>query len=335
MLGRGPDRARERAASSPRPPAGDTVADWKSVLRKAVMGLHLGGLYRLRDRLRRWDPRRLAREARFRRWNRDAGPDEMVVRPGLALRVDPRARESFEWFCFRSPEMAREMDAFVRQMRQRRRFLDLGACHGIFSLAFAHGRPEALALAIEPSRPAHEILAANAAAQGLANILPRQIACGAAAGTLRMRQVWHHLEAVPGDEPLGAAEAGSAAAAAGKPPAPGPAEEGEVIAAPMSTVDALCVEMDFQPDLVKIDVEGYELEVLLGARNTLERHHPPLFLELHPDRLRQLGHSPAEVVRLLEGLGYTFSKLSGAALTARQVARLRSVSRLACAASPS
>jgi FkbM family methyltransferase len=308
------------------------MVNWKSRLRALVLGLHAGGLYRLRDRLRRWNPRRLAGEARFRRWNRGAAAGEMVVRPGLALRVEPRARESFEWFCFRSPEMVREMDAFVRQMRSRRRFLDIGACHGIFSLAFAHGRPEAMALAIEPSGLAFEILAANVAAQELANIVPRQIACGAAAGTLRMRQVWHHLEAVSGDELADGAGVEHVSPIAGEPRAPRAAAEGEVIAAPMITVDALCVEMDFPPDLVKIDVEGYELEVLSGARDTLARHRPLLFLEVHPDRLRQLGHALAEVVRMLESLGYGFSELGGAALSGRQVAALRNVSRLVCAA---
>jgi FkbM family methyltransferase len=285
---------------------------WKRALRRVLGGLRLSGVYALRDRLRRWAPERLVREGRFRRWNRRAAADVMVVRPGIALHVDARARESFEWFCFRSHEMARELDAFLRRARGRRRFLDLGACHGIFSLAFTHGRPGATALAVEPSAPAFAILAANAAAAEPPNVQPRQVACGAAAGTLRMRQVWHHLEAVSdGDDP-------------------GTAAPGEVLEVATTTVDALCGALGFAPDLVKIDVEGYELAVLRGARETLVRHRPEIFLEIHPGRLHELGASPAELVRLLEDLGYGFSRLGGAALPGRRVAALRDVTRLVC-----
>ncbi|HEV3459565.1 MAG TPA: FkbM family methyltransferase [Thermoanaerobaculia bacterium] len=288
----------------------------KQRLRRALTTLHLAGLYRLWHLLARWDPRRVWREVRFRRWNRGAGPQEMVVRPGLRLRVDARSREPFEWFCFRSVEMTRELDGFVRDMPAHRQFLDVGACHGIFSLAFAHGRPAARALAVEPSAIAYSILSENIRLGGLDNVVASQVACGAAGGTLRMRQTWHHLEALP------------AAAAAG---AGGDDEDGAVAVA-MQSVDELCAELDFQPDLVKIDVEGYELAVLAGARATLGRHRPRLFLELHPQRLRELGGSVHEVLDLLAGLGYGFHRPGGAAVSSREIGARESVSRVLCVA---
>jgi hypothetical protein len=38
-------------------------------------------------------------------------------------------------------------------------------------------------------------------------------------------------------------------------------------------------------DVVKIDVDGAELEVLRGAQRTLERFHPHLFVEVHSREL--------------------------------------------------
>jgi len=284
----------------------------KRSLRRAATALRLTPLLRLWRWLRPRHPLLLWRRARFRRWNRDAGREEMVVRPGLRLAVDPRSREPFEWFCFRSREMAAELDAFRHEMAGRRRFLDIGACHGIFSLVFAHVRPEAVAVAVEPSAIAFSVLTENVRLSRLGNVVARQVACGAAAGELRMRQLWHHLEALPAEE--GAADGA-----------------GPVVTVPLQSVDELCAELDFQPDLVKIDVEGYELAVLRGARATLGRCRPPLFLELHPERLRELGGSVEEVVELLAGLGYGFCGLGGASLGREEVVRRESVSRIVCA----
>ncbi|HEY6324779.1 MAG TPA: FkbM family methyltransferase [Thermoanaerobaculia bacterium] len=278
-------------------------------LRRALTALHLQGLYGAWHRLAALDPRRWRRRLLHRRWNRGAAPDEMVIRPGLRLHIDPQSREPFEWFCFRSLEMARELDAFVREMAARRRFLDVGACHGIFSLAFAHGRPEARAVAVEPSAIAYALLAENLRRGRVDNVVARQVACGPAAGTLRMRQTWHHLEALPASQ-----------------------ADVDAVAVSMESVDQLCSDLGFRPDLVKIDVEGYELAVLAGARATLAGSRPPLFLEIHPGRLRELGGSAEELVRLLAGLGYGFHGLDATPLSGSRVAGRESVSRVLCTA---
>lgn len=51
-------------------------------------------------------------------------------------------------------------------------------------------------------------------------------------------------------------------------------------------------------DLIKIDVEGFEMEVLEGARNTITRDLPPLIIEVHSKLLKE------EVLDFTGKLGY-------------------------------
>jgi FkbM family methyltransferase len=52
--------------------------------------------------------------------------------------------------------------------------------------------------------------------------------------------------------------------------------------------------------LIKIDTEGYEPEVLTGARRLIEEQHPILYLEMGGDYLRSTRRS----IELLSGYGY-------------------------------
>ncbi|EFC85841.1 methyltransferase FkbM family [Parafrankia sp. EUN1f] len=64
------------------------------------------------------------------------------------------------------------------------------------------------------------------------------------------------------------------------------------------------------PVLVKIDVEGFELDVLRGASDILSTEHPALLLELLPAHLERRGMTAADIVDNLAGLGYRILNLS-------------------------
>jgi len=75
------------------------------------------------------------------------------------------------------------------------------------------------------------------------------------------------------------------------------------IAVPARTVDDLATEFG-NPDVLFIDVEGYELKVLQGARNVLERQ-PDCFVEVHVGwGLEKFGGSVAALVALLREYQY-------------------------------
>jgi len=59
-----------------------------------------------------------------------------------------------------------------------------------------------------------------------------------------------------------------------------------------------------QVDVIKIDIEGYEMHALRGARQMLERFKPKLFVEVGYSRLIKNGTSPTELVSFLDDLGY-------------------------------
>ena len=47
------------------------------------------------------------------------------------------------------------------------------------------------------------------------------------------------------------------------------------------TLDSFCASANIQPDILKMDVEGAEYDVLLGAQETIRRCRPKLLIELH------------------------------------------------------
>lgn len=84
---------------------------------------------------------------------------------------------------------------------------------------------------------------------------------------------------------------------------------GETNTVPMTTVDVICAGQ--RPHLIKIDVEGAELLVLRGARETLSRWAPMVAVSIHPEPMRLLGTSPSELVAFLSGCGYQGRHLDG------------------------
>lgn len=58
-------------------------------------------------------------------------------------------------------------------------------------------------------------------------------------------------------------------------------------------------------DLIKIDVEGYELNVLKGAAEVIRKFRPVLFIELDDNNLREQGHSAKSLIHFLSQFNYT------------------------------
>ena len=69
---------------------------------------------------------------------------------------------------------------------------------------------------------------------------------------------------------------------------------------------------DYRPAVIKIDVEGAELQVLQGAVQTLGRHRPVVIFEHGVGSANAYGTTPADVFDLFaDGVGYRTFDLDG------------------------
>jgi FkbM family methyltransferase len=85
--------------------------------------------------------------------------------------------------------------------------------------------------------------------------------------------------------------------------------------ATVRTLDNVVSDLDLKSvDFLKLDVDGYEVEVLRGARDTLRRFAPVIFFEHAPYVLSEKGYKPDELVSILIDAGYQFKNLKGRTL---------------------
>jgi FkbM family methyltransferase len=149
--------------------------------------------------------------------------------------------------------------------------LDVGAHHGMMTILFArkvgpHGRVHS----IEANPFNAMVLQANVGLNQLTNVDCVHTAIGRAVGTVVMEG-----ESVGGGGGLPQSVA-------------------------LTTLDQLCRDRSIRRvDVLKVDVEGFELDVFHGAREVLAQR-PRIALELHLDFIRRFGGSVADLVSLLD-----------------------------------
>lgn len=84
---------------------------------------------------------------------------------------------------------------------------------------------------------------------------------------------------------------------------------GESIPVRTTTLDQFAREKGLRRiDVIKADIEGFEMNFLRGAEETLRTLKPRLFIEVGDDKLRVNDSSAGELVGFLETLGYRLSR---------------------------
>ncbi len=84
-----------------------------------------------------------------------------------------------------------------------------------------------------------------------------------------------------------------------------------------TTLDDFCLTFRVRPDMLKLDVEGAEYDVLMGARDTIARDRPRMLIELHHFDGNLAGHP---VPDLLSAWGYEIRWIERSLMTSHILA---------------
>lgn len=177
--------------------------------------------------------------------------------------------------------------------------IDIGAAGGIYTMALSSlAGPTGQVHSVEPLPFANLHLARILKVQRARNVRQHALALGAEPGADVMRVPVGRFGLVTGRAFLDRRAGG---------PDPN-VEFARQIAVSVSvdTLDALCGREDLQRlDFIKIDVEGSELEVLLGGARVIDAHRPAMLVEIEARHAARYGRSPDEVVAWLGERGYS------------------------------
>jgi FkbM family methyltransferase len=257
---------------------------------------------RHRARLRRVYERTTAPAVRATATFHDEGSTIIVaIADGPTVRIFPECRPAIERQ-FTDPEAAAEFGRFMQYAARPGTLFDVGANNGLFALVYCLGGPGHRAVAFEPSPPLADIIRRLAALNGVDARLA--VVEKAVAESVGQRDL---LLDDRGGYVQSAAFAGTTDGA------------WRTLQMPTTTLDD---ELERQlPTLVKIDIEGYEHEALLGAGTLLTRIRPTILLELHLNYLNARRIAPSQVVAILSRHGYELATLTGQPRSGRDIDR--------------
>lgn len=211
------------------------------------------------------------------------GVSTIPTGPAKGLRID--AGGSFVAYAIGNAE-EQVQEVFCERLRPAMTVLDIGGNVGFMSLLAARlvGQ-DGLVVVLEPIAENVQKIRQNASINGFSNIRVLELAASDKNETAQM-----YVSGYSAFSRLTTTSRPSAVVG--------------VRDVSSRTVDALIADGTLPPpDLVKIDVEGAELDVLHGMRETIAHHRPDIVCEVHDCN--------AEFASLMRDLGYVVTNLDG------------------------
>lgn len=223
--------------------------------------------------------------------------ESLEISPNSFVVCHPRAYKIFHRDQLEDPEQSAEFRTFLSYCSDTMFLYDIGAHFGIFSLAAAGfgGR----AIAVDASPAATHMIGIQASLNKCTDRL----------------QV---LRAAVSDENGAIQMLNSGVFSDGYFKATSQRPKSELTQVRALTIDQMAVQFGI-PTHIKIDVEGHEAAVLRGARETLGRFWPILFLELHNEMVVSAGDDPRAALNELAELRYETFATDGDVISADAV----------------
>jgi FkbM family methyltransferase len=208
------------------------------------------------------------------------GVESILIRPAYR-----NFRDDFEPALFR----------FLRRaVRSGNAVIEVGANVGIFTVAMARWvGPKGHIFAFEPSPTARAALEDHLALNGVGD----RVSVVAAAVSDAVGKSLFYEFGTSGQNTLS--------------PTHSRIPEAKSVVVDVTTLDSFCDSNKIVPSLVKVDIEGFELHAIRGARKTLRDHAPVLVVELHPMNWLEIGASGQDLGELLAEIGYCVEALEG------------------------
>ena len=210
---------------------------------------------------------------------------------GFLMKIDPSKDAGVELSLFQTGTYEKGTLYFIASCLNRGDcFIDIGANIGLMSIFASQcvGNSGKI-LAFEAHPETHELLLENIQLNKIENIKTFNFALGNETGKATIYDNWN-------------VNRGGASLVIH-------AENSTGFEVDVKTLDEV-IQNDFQPKMIKIDVEGFEFQVLKGATNTIKNCKPILIIEFSVSRENQ--YDPFEMIDFIESFGfYEIFKLSG------------------------
>ena len=210
------------------------------------------------------------------------------------MRLTPRQRAS--WFAHLFKAATQQHHGELRSLfapfiQSEAVVIDIGAHAGQFSKLFAKMARRGRVYAFEPSAYARSIMAPALRLNRIGNVTLMPLGLSDTAQTLTLHTPLKRSGALG----FGIAHLGGEAA--------GAAQIDQSVT--LTTLDEFTRAHGLSRlDLIKADIEGWELRALKGGEATLRRFMPALYLEVDAAHLARAGDTPTDLFEWLGGRGY-------------------------------